>query len=214
MSHFVLSGVMSGTDDMDRDLEVTLVRQLRAGDARAFDQIYEIFNRRLLNFQIRMTRNRASAEDLLEETWLRLVTSGSNLDADTRLRNWLFTVARNLFLSHCRSRSRENSYTGENSLFWPELTSRSPHDEAYLSEFGDRIERALAELPPSYREALSRKMTEELRTMTGVWLLCDCFRNSRKTSIPSILGRFRSSKRISGHGGPLGFPIRSTNSMA
>ena len=97
MSHFVLSGVMPGMEDMDRDLEVTLVRQLRTGDACAFDRIYEIFNRRLLNFLIRMTRNRASAEDLLEETWLRLVSSGSKLDADTRLCNWLFTVPNGMF---------------------------------------------------------------------------------------------------------------------
>ena len=147
-----ISGMAHSTNsNSDAKLAPTIPR---AGDARAFDQIYETFNRRLLNFLVRMTRNRASAEDLLEETWLRLVSSGYKLDADTRLCNWLFTVARNLFLSHCRSRSRENSYTGEHSLFWPELTSRSPYDEAYLSEFGDRIERALAEIPPSYREAI------------------------------------------------------------
>jgi len=46
-----------------------------------------------------MARDRSVAEDLLEETWLRLVLSAEGLRADTRLGPWLFTVARNLYVS-------------------------------------------------------------------------------------------------------------------
>lgn len=98
---------------MERELEVALVSRLRAGDVTAFDEIYDVFNRRLLSFLTRMAKNRSVAEDLAEETWLRLVSGGEDLDADTRLGPWLFTVARNLYLSHCRSRAREHSYTAD-----------------------------------------------------------------------------------------------------
>jgi RNA polymerase sigma-70 factor, ECF subfamily len=94
---------------MERELEAALVIRLRAGDISAFDEIYDVFNHRLLSFLTRMAKNRSVAEDLLEETWLRLVSSGEDLHAETRLGPWLFTVARNLYLSHCRSRAREHS---------------------------------------------------------------------------------------------------------
>lgn len=139
---------------MERDLEVALVGQLRAGDVSAFDAVYDAYNPRLLSFLLRMTKNRATAEDLLEETWLRLVSGGEGLAADTRLGPWLFTVARNLFLSDCRSKAREQAYTRDLISVWPGEFSRSPYDSALWSEFEERLEAALAELPPMYREVL------------------------------------------------------------
>jgi len=90
---------------VELEIEIALVKRLRAGDRTAFDEIYAVFNRRLLSFLTRMARDRSVAEDLLEETWLRLVSSAEGLHADTRLGPWLFTVARNLYVSYCRSRS-------------------------------------------------------------------------------------------------------------
>ena len=108
---------------MERELELALVIRLRAGDVTAFDEIYDIFNHRLLSFLTRMAKNRSVAEDLLEETWLRLVSGGEDLHADTRLGPWLFTVARNLYLSHCRSRAREHSYTADLIFCWSALSN-------------------------------------------------------------------------------------------
>jgi RNA polymerase sigma-70 factor (ECF subfamily) len=85
---------------MEREREVALVRRLRAGDITAFDAIFDAFNQRLLSFLTRMVKNRSVAEDLLEETWLRLVSGGEDLHADTHLGPWLFTVARNLSMAN------------------------------------------------------------------------------------------------------------------
>jgi RNA polymerase sigma-70 factor (ECF subfamily) len=148
---------------MERELEIALVGRLRAGDVLAFDAVYDDYNPRLLSFLSRMTKNRATAEDLLEETWLRLVSGGEELAADTRLGPWLFTVARNLFLSHCRSRAREQSYTRDLISLWPGEPSRSPYDSTSLNEFQDRLEAALAEVPPMYREVLLLVGFEGLR---------------------------------------------------
>src|SRR5215471_10171231 len=68
---------------MEREREVALVRRLRAGDLTAFDPVFDAFNQRLLSFLTRMAKNRSVAEDLLEETWLRLVSGGEDLHADT-----------------------------------------------------------------------------------------------------------------------------------
>lgn len=139
---------------MERDFELALVGQLRAGDLTAFDAVYDAYNPRLFSFLLRMTKNRAAAEDLLEETWLRLVSGGGGLAAATRLGPWLFTVARNLFLSYCRSRAREQAFSRDLISLWPDRFSRSPYDWALLSEFEQRLEAALAGVPPIYREVL------------------------------------------------------------
>lgn len=160
LSQFDKCGVIHG---MEPNLEAALVVRLQAGDATAFDEIYDTLNPRLLSFLLRMARNHAIAEDLLEETWLRLVLSRKDLRPDTRLVPWLFTVARNLFLSYCRSRAREQAYTSDLVSLWPDKLPRSPFDVASTNEFEQRLETALAELPPTYREVLLLVGIEGLR---------------------------------------------------
>src|SRR5436190_22595256 len=79
---------------MTPDDERALVARLRAGDTGAFDEVYEAYRPRVFAFLLRMTRNRALAEDLLDDTWLRLVRHATRLLPETRLGSWLFTVAR------------------------------------------------------------------------------------------------------------------------
>ena len=148
---------------MERDLEAALVVRLQAGDTTAFDEIYDTLNPRLLSFLRRMARDRAVAEDLLEETWLRLVLARENLRPDTHLVPWLFTVARNLFLSYCRSRAREQAYTWDLMSLWPDQLAPSPFDVASTNEFEQCLETALGELPSRYREVLLLVGVEGLR---------------------------------------------------
>ncbi len=148
---------------VEPEIEVALVRRLRSGDRTAFDQVYVVFNNRLLTFLTRMARNRSVAEDLLEETWLRLVSSAEDLREDTRLGPWLFTVARNLYISYCRSRLRETAYTADLVLLWPGELPRTPFDTASFNELEERLEAAIAQLPPTYREAILLVCVEQLR---------------------------------------------------
>src|SRR5262245_64223505 len=103
---------------VDRETELALVERLRLGDAEAFDDVYAAFNTRLFTFLVRLSRRRDVAEDLLEETWLRLVKHARRLRTDTRLGPWLFTVARNLHVSFNRSRMLQSSAAELMSL-WP-----------------------------------------------------------------------------------------------
>jgi len=148
---------------MERDREFALVSRLRAGDVSAFDEVYHAFNHRLLGFLTRMAKCRSVAEDLLEETWMRLISSAENLDADTRLGPWLFTVARNLYVSYCRNRAREQSYTADLTLLWPGELPQSPLELVTLNELECRLDAALALLPALYREVLLLVGVEGLR---------------------------------------------------
>jgi RNA polymerase sigma-70 factor (ECF subfamily) len=149
---------------MDRDSELALVSRLRDGDAEAFDAVHACFNTRLFNFLARLSRRREVAEDLLEETWLRLVARAAHLQADTRLGPWLFTVARNLYVSYCRSRLLEDSHAVDCIGLWPSGSPPpSPFELAAASEAGQRIEAAIAALPLAYREALLLVVADGMR---------------------------------------------------
>jgi|OpeIllAssembly_1097287.scaffolds.fasta_scaffold138055_2 RNA polymerase sigma-70 factor (ECF subfamily) len=140
---------------MEREAELALVARLRDGDAAAFDAVYEEYRARVYSFLARLSRSRDVAEDLAEETWLRLVTSGNRLRPDTRLGPWLFTVARNLYYSYCRSRAVDESASDGLISLWPAGVRRpSPFEEAAARELERRVEHGLASLPAPFREAL------------------------------------------------------------
>lgn len=143
---------------MDREIEIALVKRLRDGDPDAFDAIHATFNARLFTFLLRLSRRRDVAEDLLEETWLRLVKHAPRLRPETRLAPWLFTVARHLYVSFVRSRVIEDSARASVMALWPfsPLASAmsSPFEAAAANELHRRVERGLASLPSTSREVL------------------------------------------------------------
>jgi RNA polymerase sigma factor (sigma-70 family) len=140
---------------VDREIELRLVRRLKDGDPAAFEAIYEAYRPRLFGFLVRLSRRRDVAEDLLEETWLRLVTRSATLTDDARLGPWLFTVARNLYFSWRRSRAVDASRTSELDPAWPAPErGNSPFEAAARAELERRLEAALARLSLRDRELL------------------------------------------------------------
>jgi RNA polymerase sigma-70 factor (ECF subfamily) len=140
---------------VDREIELRLVVRLKAGDPAAFEAIYEAYRPRLFGFLVRLSRRRDVAEDLLEETWVRLVTRSTTLTDDARIGPWLFTVARNLYFSWRRSRAVDASRTSELDPAWPAPErGASPFEAAARAELERRVEAALARLPLRDRELL------------------------------------------------------------
>lgn len=137
---------------MDAAVERDLVIRLRRGEPGAFDAIYERLRARVWAFLARMTGRRDQADDLSQEVWLRLARSAPKLADDTRLAPWLFTVARNLYVSQWRSAQVARQLVGE--LLPPEPITTGPFEIAASTQTQARVERAIAELPPTYREVL------------------------------------------------------------
>lgn len=140
--------------DVERDVERALVARLKAGDGEAFDRVYAAYNGRVFNFLARLTRRREIAEDLTEELWLRVVANASRLREDTQLAPWLFTIARNLYASFCRSRTIPFDALDDGGHWGVASTDPSPFEAAAATQLQRRIEVALATLPGRYREAL------------------------------------------------------------
>ena len=143
------------------DSDADLVERLKARDTAAFDVVYDRFNTRLFTFLVRLSRDRDRAQDLLEDTWLRLVAHAERLRPDTSLAAWLFTVARNLYLSECRARVLEQS---DEAIFARVSSAPSPFEETAANESQRRLEAALATLPLLYREVLLLVAVEGLTT--------------------------------------------------
>ena len=140
---------------MDRDDERSLVARLRAGDTGAFDEVYDAYRPRVFAFLLRMSRNRTLAEDILDETWLRLVSHAPRLLPDTRIGPWLFTVARNMYWSYRRDALVEDTSAHELLTLWPSRPPwPSPFDLAAAGELERRVERALSTLSPQSREVV------------------------------------------------------------
>jgi RNA polymerase sigma-70 factor (ECF subfamily) len=132
------------------DLELVdqdLVNLLRARDARGFDGAYERYANRIFGFLARLARSRVVAEDLFQYTFLRLAERGPSLRADSDLRAWLFSVARNAFYSHARL--RKVAARGD-SVFEPADSGVGPESGLIMNE----LESALARLTAEDRELL------------------------------------------------------------
>lgn len=153
-------------------IDDALVERLRGGDPGAFDEAYEAYRARLFSFLARLGCRRDLAEDLVEEVWVRLVAHARRLDRDTHLAAWLFTVARNLYWSYCRSRRMEEAHGAELMSVWTvPVRYPSPFEQAVATEFERQAERALASLPASYREVLLLVAVEGL-TPTEAATVC------------------------------------------
>jgi RNA polymerase sigma-70 factor (ECF subfamily) len=135
--------------------EPALVAALKQGSRDAFDQAYAAYRIRIFSFLVRMTGRRDLAEDLFQETWLRLATNAPRLADDTRLAPWLYTVARNLYRSHLRwtalDADRLDQLGLEPATGAPMMT---PYHAAAENETRQRLERAVATLAPPYREVI------------------------------------------------------------
>jgi RNA polymerase sigma-70 factor (ECF subfamily) len=158
---------------VDRDSERALVARLRQGDDQALAQVYGLMRPRVFSFLARLSCRRDVAEDLLHETFLRLARKAPTLREDTRVASWLFTVARNLFVSHWRHARLDRDWLDGAADEQPAAEWVSPFDLCSAGETQRRLERALATLSPALREvvllvAVERMDASEVAGVMGI----------------------------------------------
>jgi RNA polymerase sigma-70 factor (ECF subfamily) len=140
---------------MDREAEIAAVAGLKRGEVWAFDAVYEEYRARVFSFALRLLGRRAVAEEIAQETWMRLAARAGRLNDDTRLGSWLFTVARNLCISSWRASAHDTAFVSDDGLqALPDGRRPSPLQAAEASELRGRLDRALARLAVDDREVL------------------------------------------------------------
>ncbi|NVJ10025.1 RNA polymerase sigma factor [Myxococcus sp. AM001] len=151
-----------------------LMLAFQAGDARAFEALVRKHRTPVFNFIFRFTGHRARAEDVLQETWLKVVRSAGDYTPKAKFTTWLYTIARNL----CVDSARKESYRQASSLEAPTPGAErdesrplgeglpdagaSPERGAYNARLRPMLERALATLPDEQREVFT------LREYSGI----------------------------------------------
>jgi RNA polymerase sigma-70 factor (ECF subfamily) len=110
---------------------------------------------------LRLTHNRAEAEDIVQDTYLRAFRSFHRFNPGTNCRAWLFTIMRNVFLNRVRRSDREVPDTdatmlaaAPDSATVARPTRDNPEEEFLQTVMHGDVDRALRSLPPAYREAI------------------------------------------------------------
>ena len=85
--------------------EAQIATGLRRRDPDVLDALIEQYQHRLLRYLAHMTGNMATAEDLFQETWIRVLEKGQQYDGKSRFSAWLMTIAHNVAIDHLRKRN-------------------------------------------------------------------------------------------------------------
>lgn len=140
------------------DLELSeLVRRARAGEPQAYEQLIRRYSPGLLGYFVRNVGNRSDAEDLVQETFLRVVRSLGRYREHQRFEAWLFRLAYNLVIDH-----RRKHRPVPLSSFWRDDDSaevffgddNDPGKAAEAKEDNDRLQQGLADLSDQQRQAI------------------------------------------------------------
>lgn len=149
---------VSAEDDLTR---------LRKGDLDALAALIEQYESRLYRYLVRLLREPATAEDIFQQTWLRVAERIKSYDPKRSFENWLFTVARNLAFDHLR-RYRPESLdeplpSGESRLEMLAAEEPGAAESVIAHERSAQLAAALELLPVIYREVLSLRFEEDLK---------------------------------------------------
>jgi len=144
-----------------------IAQGLKRQSPELLDTLIELYQHRLLRYLLFLTGKREVAEDLFQETWMRVLLRGSQYNGKARFDTWLFTIARNLVIDLSRKRvmaSLDEMSEGkeDDRPFEVAMSGPSPLDQFQSRENCAEVGEVLLKLEPSYREVLVLRFYEEL----------------------------------------------------
>jgi RNA polymerase sigma-70 factor (ECF subfamily) len=158
-----------------------VVQQFLDGDPRSFGELVDRYDKRLLNFVYRTVGDRERAQDLVQETFVRVYRHLHRFDQTKKFSTWIYTIAGNLAKNELRNRSRnplvlfqtikKNWDADHRPLEW-EDTKLRPDDLFRKRHLKELVENSVAQLPEHHRivfvlRELEGKTYEEIADITG-----------------------------------------------
>jgi len=153
-----------------------IARGLRRRDPDLLDRLIEQYQHRLLRYLIYLAGNRELAEDLFQETWIRVLERGHQYDGRHAFSTWLYAVARNLTLDYLRRKSplSLDDLMDDEDHAPIELADTRPAAWEVVEQHqqAERINAALLSIPSEYRETVVLRFQEgmalnEISAVTG-----------------------------------------------
>jgi len=134
------------------------LRRRGGADVALLNRLVERYQARLVRYLVHLLGRREHVEDLVQETWLRVLERGRQYDSRLRFEPWLFAIARNLALDFLRRKPVPALAAPDG----PVSPDPSPFEATAKTEEAARLARSLAALEPLTREALLLRFQEEM----------------------------------------------------
>lgn len=150
------------------DERAEIARGLRRRDPSVLDRLIEQYQHRLFRYLVYLAGNRSLAEDLFQETWLRVLERGRQYDGKSPFETWLFAIGRHLFIDTLRRRSPSSLDALRDPAegappFEPPAADSSAYDLLAGQEQAAQMAAAIACVPAVYREVLMLRFQEDLK---------------------------------------------------
>jgi RNA polymerase sigma-70 factor (ECF subfamily) len=147
---------------MESDTE-RIALGLRRKDVAVLETLVGQYQYRLVRYLVFLLGRRDGVDDLVQETWLRVLERGDTYDGRYRFEPWLFRVARNIALDVMRKRPMFSLDSNEDIFrSSPASSEPSPYTLAARTQDAERLAHSLETLDPVFREALMLRFQEDL----------------------------------------------------
>ena len=144
---------------MIKEDEIMLVKALKKGDVKAFDNLFSEYGSRIYHFTYGYLKSKEDAEEVVQEVFIRIWKNRKDLKPDLSFKAYLFKIAYNLIIETFQKVRREQAYKDtlidEAIVFSPELEEQLNY-QALL----EKVEKIIDELPPRQKEVLVKKRIE------------------------------------------------------
>lgn len=124
----------------------------------SFEQLYTEYKKAVFCYAYHLTRDRHEADDLFQETWVRIAGKIPEKEKEHHLKAWIFTVATNIYRDNLRKKRVRRLFLSQKAAFWEKETDlyagrrTSPQEmEGELSELNRKIFKAVQGLPEKQR---------------------------------------------------------------
>jgi RNA polymerase sigma-70 factor (ECF subfamily) len=132
------------------------------GDDQAFAEVYDAVAPRVHAYLLRQTKNRVSADDLLQQTLLAMHRHRGSYASGLPVLPWAFAIARRLFIDEYRRRRTDALWSARHVADEDRVASSFPDDEMASRQTAEQVRAALARLPETQRAAFDLLRVEGL----------------------------------------------------
>ena len=161
----ILSTESSKVKDKFKLSDEKLILRFQEGDINAYNELVKRYKDRLLNFVFRYFNNREQAEDVVQDTLIKLYTHASYYKNIAKFSTWIFTIAKNNALTELRKNKRKQTdslWTDDGKVI--DINSNDQTlDRRVQNEIAvDQLNKFLQEIPENFRMAVVLRDFQEL----------------------------------------------------
>lgn len=152
-----------------KSIEKRLINQAIAGERQAFSELVELYQHKIYQVSYRMMGNRSEAEDVGQETFLRVYANLARYDQSHKFSTWIYRIATNLCIDRLRKRrmtfSLDQEVAGTEGLDLYSQTpvqQKTPEAEVVTLEIQQEVQQAMDQLPVKYKTIMILRYIEDL----------------------------------------------------